>query len=296
VREGRPSITASVVAAGRALYTEMPERYRLAPDPLAASLVASYLALPARAASLSPALATALHHAFGRLSYGLSFHLPLRTRRIDDALRAAVALGARQMVLLGAGLDTRALRLDELAGVSVFEVDYPATQRFKQARLAALHPPPRLRAAQLARVPIDFERQRLDDVLPAAGFRPEERSFWIWEGVTVYLSVAAIEGTLASVSRLSAPGSRLAVTYGPVNTDALPAWAMPLARAVVRWMGEPLTEPVLPDALLAMLDRAAFDRIEDSSTDDWAARYWPGHRGVRSIERLAVAERRGEPG
>ncbi|MEO7328566.1 MAG: SAM-dependent methyltransferase [Minicystis sp.] len=292
MREGRPSTTASLVAAIRAFYTALPAPYRLAPDPLAASIVPPFFALPARVASLSPTLAPALHRGLGLLSFGLSYHVPLRTRRIDDALRTAVDLGARQLVILGAGLDTRALRLDELASVAVFEVDYPATQRFKEERLARLAPPPRVRAGHLARVSIDFETQRLEDVLPAAGFRREERSFWIWEGVTVYLSAEAIEATLQAVSQLSAPGSRLAVTYGPVDVRALPFWAMPLAKSLVRMMGEPLKEPLLPEALLAMFERASLTRIEDTATRDWGARYWPELGGVRSIERLAVAEKR----
>ncbi|MFO0760271.1 MAG: SAM-dependent methyltransferase [Byssovorax sp.] len=293
MRHGRPSFTATVVASLRALYTAFPEPYRIAPDPLASALVPGLLALPARAADLSGPAAPALHRALGALSFGLSYHVPLRTRRIDDALRDGIAAGARQLVLLGAGLDTRALRLDALAGATVFEVDYPATQRFKKERLAALHPPPRVKARELVHVPIDFERERLDDILPAAGFRPEERSFWIWEGVVVYLTAAAIEATLASVSRLSAPGSRIAITYGPIDQRDMPRWVMPLARGVVHLAGEPLTEPILSDELGALLDRSAFDRIEDSSTPAWAARYWPEPVDARGIERLAVAERRG---
>jgi methyltransferase (TIGR00027 family) len=288
MRRDRPSLTASLVAAIRALYTALPEPYRIAPDPLAAALLPAWLSLPARAAGLVPAAAPALHEITGAVALGLTHHVALRTRAIDDALREALARGATQLVLLGAGLDSRAHRLPELEGVRVLEIDHPSTHRYKAERLANAG----LCATHATRVAIDFERDRLVDVLPAAGFDPHAPSFWIWEGVTVYLTPEAIAATLRAVGELSAPTSRLAVTYtrpGARRGHALIEPFVPLLGGLV---GEPIRGMLETDALVDLLDAAGFAPVSDESAADWARRYWPNEPPAREWERLLIAERR----
>lgn len=290
MQKDRPSTTAALVAALRAIYTALPEPYRIAPDPLARELVPFPLAVPAELVARAPWAAAAVHRGLGFATRGLSHYVPLRTRAIDDALREAVRLGAEQLVVLGAGLDNRALRLDELANVRAFEVDYPSTQRYKTARLAALASPPRPKARSLVRIPVDFETERLDQALLAGGFDPSARTFWIWEGVVVYLTREAIAGTLATVSALSAPGSRIALTYSPKRM--LRGIAAPLAGRAVALVGEPLRTPLAPEEMNDILRAAELSRISDESSVEWAQRYWPGAGGSRAVERLAIAEKR----
>jgi methyltransferase (TIGR00027 family) len=291
VRADRPSLTASLVAAVRAFYTALPEPYNLASDPAAADLCPAVLALPARGAALVPGAAPLVHRALGALSFGLSYHVALRTRAIDDALREAVGLGAAQLVVLGAGLDARAQRLDELSGVHVFEVDHPSTQRYKAERLAkaGVFGAP---AKKVTRVAVDFERDRLDDALLAAGLDRARRSFWIWEGVTVYLTPDAIAGTLSSVAALSPPGSRIAVTYTQPGRRRVPALLDPAARLLGGLVGEPLRGMMATGAMLEALGEAGFHRVSDEGAAEWAARFWPFLRPSDEWERLAVAERR----
>lgn len=286
----KASSTAAYVAALRALYTALPEPYRIAPDPLARALVPFPLGLPAAVVARAPWAASAIHHGLGFATLGLSHYVPLRTRAIDDALRDAVRGGATQLVVLGAGLDNRAYRLDELATVRAFEIDYPSTQQDKVARLDALPSKPVPTAKSLVRVPVDFERDRLDRALLAAGFDPAARTFWIWEGVVVYLTREAISGTLAAVSALSAPGSRIALTYTPVRM--IMSWALPFARRALDLVGEPFRSPLSPDEMNAILRAADLTRFSDESSEEWAARYWPGMGKSRAIERLAIAEKR----
>jgi methyltransferase (TIGR00027 family) len=290
MKKEKPSSTAAYVAALRALYTALPEPYRIAPDPLARELVPFPLGLPAALVTRAPWAAAAVHHGLGLVTMGLSHYVPLRTRAIDDALRDAVAHGAEQLVVLGAGLDNRALRLDELRGVRAFEIDYPSTQRDKVARLDAVVPVPVPRAKSLVRVPVDFETDKLDQSLLAHGFDPAVRTFWIWEGVVVYLTREAISGTLAVVDALSAPGSRIALTYSPPRM--VMGWALPFARRALDAVGEPFRSPLSPDEIEALLRAAGLTRLSDESSVDWAARYWPGLGTSRAIERLAVAEKR----
>jgi len=284
-----PSLTATVVAAVRACYAELPAPWGVAPDPVARHLVPSWLALPALAAGhAGRASATALHLGLGATSLGLTYHIALRTHAIDVALLAAVADGIPQVVLLGAGLDNRALRLPALASTRVFEVDHPATQSYKRLRLSAAG---RAEPAQVTPVAVDFERDRLDEALLGAGFSSTERAFWIWEGVTVYLTRAAIRGTLDAVARASAPGSLLAMTYtrpGSVGGALFEGLTAMMATVI----GEPVRGALSSDDLRLELERAGLALRADESPQEWANEVWGGAPpGLREWERLAIAER-----
>jgi methyltransferase (TIGR00027 family) len=158
-----------------------------------------------RSAERSPATARALRYG----SLGMFDHHAMRTAVIDHMLEAAIGSGARQVVLLGAGLDTRGHRLPGLADLIVFEVDHAATQAFKRLRAHALQP----RAREIRYISCDFQSSRFEDALHAAGFDSTLPSCIIWEGVTMYLSEAAFERSLAALSKLCAPRSILILTY-----------------------------------------------------------------------------------
>ena len=140
---------------------------------------------------------------------GNATYVLIRARFTDDRVLAAAERGMRQLVILGAGFDTFALRYPDL-GVEVFEVDLPASGALKRERMAAadLPVPPHLHF-----VNVDFERDDLGERLGAAGFRPAEPAFFAWMGVTFYLVREAVPATLAQVQALAAPGSELAFDY-----------------------------------------------------------------------------------
>ncbi|HXW90553.1 MAG TPA: class I SAM-dependent methyltransferase [Terriglobales bacterium] len=116
-----------------------------------------------------------------------------RSRIAEDALSKAVKRGVRQVVILGAGLDTFALRNPHGARISIFEVDHPATQAWKRQRLvgAELAPPP-----WLTFVPVDFEQDDLQQKLSSVGFQRTSAAFFTWLGVVPYLTHEAIGSTL----------------------------------------------------------------------------------------------------
>ena len=130
-----------------------------------------------------------------------------RHRLTDDKLTAALAQGVRQVVIVGAGLDTTALR-QARADVRYFEVDHPATQAFKRERLAEaqLAVPDALTFA-----PVDFEAQSLADGLAAAGFDATQPAFFVWLGVVPYLTRPAIFATLWTIAEV--PGSEVVFDY-----------------------------------------------------------------------------------
>ena len=191
-----------------------------------------------------------------------------------------------QVVLLGAGLDARAYRLEALSDATVYEIDHPATQRYKRARVEGLIPT----ARAVRFVTVDFERDRLDERLAEAGHDLDRPSLWVWEGVTMYLPEPAIRGSLRAMRRRSGPGSRLAVTYGLAH-DRL--WLARMSGAVLasfRVLGEPLIGLTTTEAIHAVLEEEGWPVVEDSGPGSWSERYRFGRPSLLSIaERLAVA-------
>ena len=191
----------------------------------------------------------------GSFSQAMRGALVVRSRIAEDTLRDAVADGATQYVLLGAGLDTFALRNQWPQGLQrVFEVDHPATQAWKQglASEAGLTMP-----SGAAYVPVDFERQDFMAQLAAHGYQREQRTVFAWLGVTMYLPPSAVEATLAGIGAHAAPGSVLVFDYVRRPTPA--QWGRKLMMAWMarrfRRMGEPWRCTPSDAELHAMLAR-----------------------------------------
>ena len=175
-------------------------------DPLAAALLPASFDSPARLFALRPAAAL-LNGYIDRRWPGARTSGIARTKLIDDWIEEA-ADGIDQVVLLGAGFDTRAWRLDALASATIFEVDHPNTAAVKQERL-------RSAAADLRKVTfvkVDFEIDDFDQLLRAAGFDATRPAIVVWEGVSQYLTGEAVCGVMRWAGRL-APGSRFIFTY-----------------------------------------------------------------------------------
>lgn len=214
------------------------------------------------------------------MARGAADIMALRTAAIDAAVHDAIRGGAKQLVILGAGYDGRAWRMPELAGVTVFEVDHPATQRDKREHLGALHPP----LGNVSFVSIDFERESLDTVLEHAGHDRTLPTCWIWEGVVMYLTRDAMTATLTNIAGRSAPGSTLIVNYHTTHRRFL-------ARLMFRLIGEPQISAWTPTEMAAELRPFGFAVGEDSSLVDWNKRFAAGEAKVdrASYMRLAVA-------
>jgi methyltransferase (TIGR00027 family) len=133
-----------------------------------------------------------------------------RKRFIDDKLDEALGEGEiNTVVVLGAGMDTRAYRIARRSDIPVFEVDLPLNiERKKTAVQRAIGAVP----ASIHLVALDFERDDLIDALAAHGYRADARTFFIWEGVTQYLTEEAARATLGALQETPA-GSRLVFTY-----------------------------------------------------------------------------------
>jgi methyltransferase (TIGR00027 family) len=185
-----------------------------------------------------------------------------RTRLIDDWIGDAVAVGAQQVVLLGAGFDCRALRLPCLAKISTFELDRLQLLEEKRKRLgesvAATHP-------HLHYVPVDFFRDDVRERLSASGFVQNTHTLVLWEGVTNYLDSDAVARVFDLVAKICAPGSRIIFTYvhaavldGGFEAPGLDALFSRLAASNESW-----TFGFRPEELGEYLRRHGLNLIDD---------------------------------
>lgn len=179
-----------------------------------------------------------------------------RAAYTERALKAAVHTGVQQYVILGAGLDTFAFRERKfLSEHPVFEVDHPATQADKAARIA--------RAGwtipgNLTFVPVDFARDNLAECLLANGFEPSVRSFFSWLGVTYYLPAEAINNTLTSLSALCPEGSALVFDYPDEGFFTAAERRVQNTIGMAKAGGEPMQSAFSYAELERMLERNGF--------------------------------------
>jgi methyltransferase (TIGR00027 family) len=275
------SKTAQYVALYRALETDERRRAPLFRDPYAQAFLTPGLKLVVRAAR-RPILRGAVERYADHRAPGARTSAIARTAYIDDAVRAAVSAGVDQVAILGAGFDSRAQRMPELAGVRVFEVDRADTQAAKRAQLPA----------GVRYLAVDFERDRLGDALTAAGWEAQRRTLFLWEGVTGYLTEPAVTAVLCWIAT-TAPGSSVVFTYlhgGLLDgTRRFPGAARIMAR--LRRIGEPWTFGLHPEAVGPFVARAGLVLREDVGADDYRRRYLgavatPGY----GFYRIAIAD------
>jgi methyltransferase (TIGR00027 family) len=208
--------------------------------------------------------------------------IQLRTYALDRVLLDFVRASGRQILILGAGYDTRAWRFArELEGAQVFEVDHPSTQARKRKVLAEAGAPP---------VPVhflnwNFERQPLDELplrLREAGHDPNLRTLTIWEGVTTYLTTGAIDASVRAVRALSAPGSLLAFTYLDQRVRDSRRPRTRVRRWLVDRAGEPFRSYFNPVDVPTWLRSHRFSLVSDETQADVEKRVLP-ERYVRRM-------------
>lgn len=210
------------------------------------------------------------HHAMAEIM-PLRLFIATRSRFTEDTLAEAYAAGVRQYVILGAGLDTFAYeRARPFAELSIFEIDHPATQGWKRARLkeASIAVPDSVTYA-----PVDFERDTLASGLARAGFDSARPTFFAWLGVTPYLTHDAIMGTLSFIASLK-PGSGVVFDYAEKPSVESAGFRAMAARVAA--IGEPFRSLLDPAELAKSLNHLGFTRIEDFGGERLNARYFSG--------------------
>ncbi|WP_225731370.1 MULTISPECIES: SAM-dependent methyltransferase [unclassified Nocardia] len=246
MQTGEPSRTAMGVAIYRAEH-QLEDGGRIFTDPLAVRIV--------------DGMVDSLNiHEDPAIRRRMRLIIAARARYADDALAAAVAAGTTQAVVLGAGLDTLAYR-NPHAGLRVYEIDHPATQEWKRNRLreTAIDIP-----GSVTYVPVDFERQTLEQAMAATEFDPSQPAFVIWLGVVVYLTGDAIRATLRYLAGL-APGTEVVLDYAqPVRAVTPEEQAMAEVRdARLAALGERWLSLFTPEEMAGELRAAGFEVAED---------------------------------
>lgn len=249
MREGEPSRTAWGAAVQRAMHQdEVPLIFE---DPLA------WRVLGGR------------DHVDTTLWEGsrLRVFIAVRHRFAEDALAAAVRRGVRQVVVLGAGLDTIAHR-NPFPDVRVWEVDHPDTQAWKRSRVAAAG-----LGGDVTYVPVDFERSSFLAALGDAGFDASSPAFFVWLGVVPYLTRSAVAATLKAIA--SVPDAEVVLDYAnPVaGVPAHERAEQDLLRTRVAGLGEPLQAGWESSDLHAAVRAAGFTEIEDLGRQEIRTRY-----------------------
>jgi methyltransferase (TIGR00027 family) len=261
------SRTSVGVAIARALHQSLDDKPLILDDPIA----------PLMVDTADEAFAQRVDAAVQPRARQQRTIMVVRSRFAEDCLAEAVANGARQYLILGAGLDTFAYRQPPWAGaLRIYEVDHPSTQRLKRARLeaAGIALPP-----NLVLVPIDFETHSLAEVLSASGFDWTARTFCSWLGVTMYLTDAAIDETLTTLRGLSS-GSEIVLSFN-LPPEAVPVAEMERVRDLIAAMAatdEPWLSLYQPEEMIAKLLGLGFSHAIHFSPDDANARYCDGRR------------------
>ncbi len=266
--EGAPSVTAQGAAVLRALH-QVIDYPRILDDPLALPIIGRDGERGLQAAADLQA-------------HGLRAFVALRSRYAEDRLAAAVARGVRQYVVLGAGLDTFAYRNPHSGrGLKVFEVDHPATQRWKLARLqaAGVSVPP-----DLTFVPVDFETQTLRGQLQRTGFRFNDPAFFSMLGVVVYLTESAVMQTMRFVSE-GATGTEIVFEFSLPESRLTEAARLSRERSIARMvaLGEPWLTFFEPESLADGLRAAGFNGVDMLQPADANVTYFSGR-----VDRLRI--------
>lgn len=272
MKKGRASITSPGIALVRAVESSKPEGERVCYDPLARRLIGPVFY----------GLGKLLIGYGERKGPGVFGFLVARCRYIDDYLEACLRAGIEQLVILGAGLDSRAYRIAGLQErVKVFEVDHPPTQAAKLARLTRLFG---ALPAHVTYVPIDFDTETLDKLFHF-GYSRESKTLFIWEGVVYYLTAEAVDQTLRFVVENSGPGSSIIFDY-------MYAWALTAddKRAEIvrmqrtkRYTGEGLVFGIEEGQVESFLRVRGYTQVQNVTSKDLERMYLTGVNQTRPI-------------
>ncbi len=277
------------MALFRALETVLPAARRLFEDPFAVAFLRRRLRWLVDLSRVGPA---------GRMIRGLldsrwpgaRTSAVARTRYVDAVVEGSLGTGIDQVVILGAGFDARPYRLPSMARALVFEVDHPATSAVKRRTIeAALGGTP----AHVRFVGVDFNSDSLGAAMLSGGYAPGRRTLFVWEGVTNYLTEAAVSETLDWCAG-AASGSKLLFTYVHRRVLEAPQTFDGTARlfATLRESGERWTFGLDPACLSGFLAKRGLALEDDRGATEYRAQcYGPEANRMRGYEfyRIAVA-------
>jgi methyltransferase (TIGR00027 family) len=280
VKNDRPSATAEGTAGVRAIESLRPENERVCYDPLAMQFLGTKYRILAKVPLLAKCVLWLIAE---RHVPGLTGEAVVRTRYIDDCVEECTTDGTQQLVILGAGYDSRAYRIGGLKGkLRVFEVDHPPTQKAKirvLKRLLGSLP------EYVVYVAIDFDKEKLDRKLSEHGYDRNVKTLFIWEGVTMYLTAEAVDETLAFVVNNSGPGSSIVFNYiyRSVADGTCESKAAKNHCRIVAKRGEPFVFGIEEGKIEEFLRSRGFPKVNNASPEFLHERYFKGPNQHRKV-------------
>jgi methyltransferase (TIGR00027 family) len=264
VDSDRPSMTALTAAAARAAHLVVDTEPLIFADSLAATLLGD---------QSGPLLGYHRAHGSHDVLAVARTTVVTRSRFTEERVAAAARRGTDQYLILGAGLDSFAWRSPLAARVRVIEADHPATQRWKQARLAESGLPTR---GEIGYAGIDLEAGGLDAALATAGFDHGRPALISWLGVIMYLTLDALSATLATLSRCAAGTELVAEYFVPDDLrDDLGRSYAQLVAPFAAGQGEPWRTCLRPEEMAGLLAGHGFAVVANVPQKDTVpARLW----------------------
>jgi methyltransferase (TIGR00027 family) len=214
---------------------------------------------------------------------GLRNTIAARVRYFDETIRAAARKGLEQLVILGAGYDSRAYRIAELGTVRVFEIDHPDTQEIKKEKIREIFGS---LPGHVTYVAVDFETQDFGSRLRECGYSPAKKTLFVMEGLLMYLGVKAIDELLGFIAQNSPPGSAIlfdcsgrAPPGGP-GPDVQKEMGEHTARN-----GEPIRFTIPPEGIGAFLAQRNFSLVRTVGWEEYREMYFTGKNRDRVLYR-----------
>jgi methyltransferase (TIGR00027 family) len=277
-----PSKTAETLAMVRVSESKRPEDERICYDPFAIRFISRAVL---EFAVGHPAEYQAFVDRMERLVPGAGNSCAARVRYFDEVVNSSLAEGLEQLVILGAGYDTRANRIDGLKKVRVFEVDHPVTQRLKAEKIREIF---RSLPDNVTYVPVDLVVDNLGQRLLGSGYDRSRKTLFIMEGLLMYLSPEIVDRILAFIVHNSGKGSSIIFDYIPLSVvdgtcefEAGKNW-----RKGVMDAGEPFLFGIEPGTLETFLVRRGFAQVRNLTSEDYKKAYFRGKNEGRTVNSL----------
>jgi methyltransferase (TIGR00027 family) len=265
------------IAIHRFVESAKPESERICYDPYAVR----FLSPETMEAYKDPVKAKALHERYERLFPGLGNSIRARVRYFDDFIKSAISKGLEQLIILGAGYDTRAYRIDGMKGkVTVFEVDHPETLQAKMVKTKEIFGS---LPDHVVYVPVDFHVERLGQRLMECGYNKSLKTLFVMEGLVMYLPLEAVDDILAFVIGNSGKGSAILFDY---FTDSVIKGTCDAGRNMKEFAekaGEPLRFGIKEGSIEVFLMERGFSKIQNVTSDDYKKAYFHGANESRAV-------------
>jgi methyltransferase (TIGR00027 family) len=287
MKQQQSSRSAAGVASLRAMEALRPEAERICYDPYARAFVTGGIGFYLSKWIIDSGL-------YERMAPGATGFVFVRERYIDDFLKAALTEGLDQVVILGAGFDTRAYRIAGMEKTRVFEVDHPATQAVKLIGLKKIfNPIPNY----VTFLPVDFNTQSLGERLLSNGYDEKAKTVFIWQGVTYFLTAEGVHSTLGFIANHSGVGSAVIFDYFYNETlhDPKSSYAKAL-RSSAQMTGEEYMFGIDRGQVESFLTQRGFRDVCNLTLEDLKQRYFTGPNAGRAVAQgIAIVSARVNP-